>query len=58
MNKNLSDKILKIKELITRHVNYPQFRKEIVELLNEIIAELEGSQCQCGQDEEETDDDR
>lgn len=50
MREETTSKIKKLKELIIQHVNYPQFRRELIELLEEITAELEADKKQCGDD--------
>jgi hypothetical protein len=50
MREETARKIKKLKELIILHVNYPQFRRELIELLEEITTELEDDKNQCGGD--------
>lgn len=50
MREDTTAKIKRLKELIILHVNYPQFRQELIDLVDEITEELEARKKQCGGD--------
>lgn len=47
MREETTEKIKNLKRLIVLHVNYPQFRRELIELLDEITEELEADKKKC-----------